>query len=149
MPATETKSAIRRETRVTTTIRASPETIWSLLTDTARMSAWNSTILSVEGRIALNETIHLKSVLSPDRIFHLKVSEFVPSQRLVWQDGFAPMFRGVRTYTLTPQGDSTTDFSMVEVISGLMLPLIGRSLPDFKANFEQVAADLKREAERR
>lgn len=40
------------------------------------------------------------------------------------------------------------DFSMVEVMSGLMLPLIRGSLPDFGPPFEQYAADLKREAER-
>ena len=146
--ANATKSAFRRETGVAVNIRAGSEKIWALLTDAARMSQWNSTIISVEGRIALNETIHLKSTLSPDRTFNLKVTEFAPGSKLVWEDGVAPMFKGVRTYTLTPKGDGTTDFSMVEVISGLMLPLIGRSLPDFKPNFEQYAADLKREAER-
>lgn len=37
---------------------------------------------------------------------------------------------------------------MTEVLSGLMLPLIAGSLPDFAPSFTQYAADLKREAER-
>jgi len=57
------------------------------------------------------------------------------------------MFKGVRTYTLTPKANGSTDFSMAEVFSGLMLPLIAGSLPDFGPTFEQYAADLKREAE--
>ena len=60
-----------------------------------------------------------------------------------------PMFRGERTFTLTPRGDGTTDFSMVEVFSGVMLPMIKGSLPDFVPVFEHYARDLKREAESR
>jgi len=37
---------------------------------------------------------------------------------------------------------------MEERFSGLMLPLVGRSLPDFKPIFERYASDLKNEAER-
>jgi hypothetical protein len=67
---------------------------------------------------------------------------------MIWQDGFAPMFSGVRTYTLTPKSDGTTDFSMVEVFSGIMMLMIGGSLPDLSQSFERYAADLKKEAER-
>jgi hypothetical protein len=37
---------------------------------------------------------------------------------------------------------------MVEVLSGVMLPMIKGSLPDFGPAFEAYAADLKREAEK-
>ncbi|HEX3773921.1 MAG TPA: hypothetical protein VHV51_05615 [Polyangiaceae bacterium] len=67
---------------------------------------------------------------------------------MVWSDGFAPMFRGVRSYTLQENTDGTTGFSMREVYSGLMLPMIRGSLPDFGPPFEQFASDLKRAAER-
>lgn len=53
----------------------------------------------------------------------------------------------MRTFTLTPRDDRTTEFSMVEVFSGAMLPMINGSLPDFGPPFEQYAADLKRAAE--
>ncbi len=36
---------------------------------------------------------------------------------------------------------------MVEVLSGVMLPMIKGSLPDFGRAFEAYAADLQREAE--
>ena len=57
------------------------------------------------------------------------------------------MFKGVRTYTFVPGADGTTDFTMSEVYTGLMLPMIAGSLPDFTNAFEQYLADLKREAE--
>ena len=146
--ATSTKTTFSRVCSVSTNIRAKPEVIWALLTNAANMPKWNSTIISVEGRIALGEKISLKSISAPERTFNLKIAEFNPPTKLVWGDGAAPMFKGVRTYTLTSKSDGTTDFNMTEVISGLMLPMIGGSLPDFKPTFEQYAADLKREAEK-
>ena len=44
--------------------------------------------------------------------------------------------------------DGSTDFVMQEHFSGLMLPLVKRSLPDFRPVFERYAGDLQREAER-
>ncbi len=146
--ATSEKSTFSRVCSVTINIHAKPETIWRLLTDAANMPKWNSTIISVEGNIKLGETISLKSISDPKRTFNLKIAEFNPPTKLVWGDGAAPMFKGVRTYTLTSKADGTTDFNMTEVISGLLLLMIGGSLPDFKPTFEQYAADLKRESEK-
>ena len=55
--ATSSKSTFSRVCSVTTNIRAKPEIIWGLLTNAANMPKWNSTIISVEGRIALGEKI--------------------------------------------------------------------------------------------
>jgi hypothetical protein len=65
-----------------------------------------------------------------------------------WQDGFAPMFQGKRRFVLTPKPNGVTEFEMTEVFSGVMLPMIKGSLPDFRPTFETYAADLKRAAER-
>jgi hypothetical protein len=43
--------------------------------------------------------------------------------------------------------DVTTELAMEEVFSGLMLPMIRGSLPDFGPAFEAFARDLKRAAE--
>jgi uncharacterized protein YndB with AHSA1/START domain len=145
--ATRTKSTFRMEVAVHATIRAAPAKVWSLLTDAGAFTRWNSTVKSVEGTIAEGETIKLVAAVAPDRTFKLKVSGVVPERGMTWSDGMAPMFKGVRTYTLTPEGDGTTRFSMVETFSGLMLPMIAGSLPDFAPVFEQYAADLKRAAE--
>jgi hypothetical protein len=62
---------------------------------------------------------------------------------MVWSDGFYPMFRGTRTFTLAPEGPGTR-FHMAERFEGLMLPMIKGSLPDFGPIFDQYAADLVR-----
>jgi uncharacterized protein YndB with AHSA1/START domain len=145
--AHKTRTTFRMDCGVAIAIRATPEKIWSLLTRAEEFPKWNSTVTSIEGKIAKGERIAVK-VPGVDRIFKLTVSTFEPGKLMVWQDGMAPMFKGVRTYTLTPKGDGTTEFEMVEVFAGLMLPMIAGSLPDFGPPFEQYAKDLKAAAER-
>lgn len=145
----KSRTTFRLEYAIAINIKAPADKIWTLLTSAADIPRWNTTVTSVEGTIALGQKIKLQVPLAPGRVFNLKVSEFEPSRRLVWRDGMAPMFQGVRTYTLTPKDDGSTDFAMVEVLSGLMLPMIAGSLPDFAPAFERYAADLKLEAEKR
>jgi hypothetical protein len=146
--ASKSRSTFRMEVSVGTNIHARPETIWVLLTNAQDFPRWNSTVQSIAGKVAAGETIQLKVPIAPDRVFKLKVTEFVPNKEMIWQDGAAPMFKGIRRYTLTPGSDGTTDFTMTETFSGLMLPMIAGSLPDFGPMFEQYAADLKKEAEK-
>lgn len=140
------KSSFRQSVRVAIRIDAPPERIWTLLTNAADFPRWNSTVTGIEGKIAAGERISIKVPIS-DRLFKVKVDTFDPPKTLVWSDGNA-VFRGVRTFTLTPQGGATV-FAMEEVFTGFMLPLIAGSLPDFKPVFETYAADLKKEAEGR
>ncbi|MEM9190498.1 MAG: SRPBCC domain-containing protein [Myxococcota bacterium] len=144
--ARKERSTFRLEYRVSIAIEAPPDAVFRLLSDADGFARWNSTVESVEGRIAAGETIRLRAKVAPDRVFKLKVAELEAPRRMVWADGFFPMFRGVRTYTLTPEAAGTV-FAMVEVFQGLMLPMIAGSLPDFGPPFEDFAADLKKAAE--
>lgn len=146
--ANRTKNTFRLGYSVGINITADPARIWSLLTTASDFARWNSTVQSIEGNIAAGEKIKLRATVAPDRVFKLAISDVVPEKQMVWSDGFAPMFKGVRTFTLTPREDGTTDFAMEEVFSGMMLPMIAGSLPDFGPVFEQYVRDLKREAER-
>jgi hypothetical protein len=146
--ASRTKSTFRLAYAVAINIQAAPSQVWALLTNASDFPRWNSTVQKIEGNIALGQKIQLRTTIAPERLFKLNVSQFIPNQRMVWNDGMAPMFKGVRTYTLTPKADQSTDFMMAEVFSGLMLPMIAGSLPDFGPTFERYAADLKHEAEK-
>jgi hypothetical protein len=128
-------------------IRADPQTIWGLLTDARGFPRWNSTVTGIDGQIAQGEKLTLH-VPGTSRTFTPTVSGVVPNERMIWSGGFAPMFRGVRTFNLRSRTDGSTDFTMEERFSGLMLPLVKGSLPDFGPVFERYAGDLKREAER-
>lgn len=147
--AQKASSAFRMDCAIRATIQASPDEIWKLLTDAAAFPRWNSTVTSIEGKIAEGQTLKLKVPSAPSRVFKPKVSAVAPGRSMVWSDGMAPMFRGVRTFELTPNPDGSTEFLMREELSGLMLPMIKGSLPDFAPIFEAYAADLKHAAEGR
>jgi uncharacterized protein YndB with AHSA1/START domain len=134
------------EYRIGVTITAAPEKVWALLTNAAAFPQWNSEVLGIEGTIALGEKIKLKAKIAPDRTFPLRVSAFEPGRKLVWEDG-NKIFKGVRTFTLTPNADGTTAVTMAEVLTGAFLPMIAPKLPDFRPSFDNFAADLKRAAE--
>lgn len=146
--ARESGSMFESRCSVAIEIKSPPEKLWRLLTDAKYYAAWNSTVTSIDGTISPGGTLVLKVPVAPKRTFKPKVSEFDPCRRMVWSDGAAPMFKGVRTFTLTPDAGGNTRFEMEEVFAGLMLPLVKRSLPDFRPIFESFANDLKREAER-
>jgi hypothetical protein len=57
------------------------------------------------------------------------------------------LFRGVRTFTLTPVPGGATAFAMREVFSGPLLGLIKRSMPDLQPSFDEFARSLKLRAE--
>lgn len=142
----EDRSTFRQTCTVIVDIDASPQQVWSMLTNAADMPRWNSAVTSIEGRIALGEKLAIRVPIS-DRTFKVKVTEMNAPSRMVWADGFAPMFRGVRTYQLDAR-DGGTRFSMSETLSGAMLPMIRKSLPEFGPSFQTYAEDLKAEAER-
>jgi hypothetical protein len=144
---TQTRGVFSMECKVTINIRAGADSIWRLLTDAKDFPRWNSTVTSIEGQIREGEQLRLR-VPGTDRTFTPKISDVVPSGHMTWTGGFAPLFKGVRTFKLKPRDDGSTDFAMEERFSGLMLPLVKGSLPDFGPVFERYARDLKKEAER-
>lgn len=146
MTADKHESTFTLRYAVRTAITAPPAAIWARLTDADDFPRWNSTVESIEGPIAPGQKLKIRVPVAPGRVFSPRVVEFVPAERMTWRDGFAPMFQGNRTYTLTPRG-ATTEFEMVEEFRGLMLPMIKKSLPDFRPIFDQYAADLKRACE--
>lgn len=129
-------------------IQAPPRVVWSILTDGPAYSEWDSGVERVEGRIAHGEKIKVTSEVNPGRDFPVRVTQFTPEKQMTWTGGLPlGLFKGVRTFTLTPQEDGTTRFTMRETYTGPLLPLIWRSMPDLSASFEQFAAGLKKRAE--
>ena len=131
-----------------TSIRATPERIWSLLTDAPGYPRWNNTVEKVEGKIASGERVTVRPKINPGRSFPVKVSAFDPPQRMVWTGGMPlGLFKGERTFTLKPGSNGEIEFSMREEYTGVLAPLICRSIPDLQPAFLEFASDLKRAAE--
>jgi len=131
----------------TTHISAPPDVVWKLLTDAPSYPSWNPTVTAIDGQIALGEAITVHARISPDRAFPAKVAALEPDRKMVWSSGMPlGLFKGERTFSLTPSEGGTT-FFMREAFTGLLAPLIGRSIPDLTPEFEAFAQALKQAAE--
>jgi hypothetical protein len=137
-----------KEYSATTTIKASTDIIWTILTDASRYPEWDPGTERIEGTIAPGEKITIYTKLSPDRAFPVTVSDFASRQSMTWSSGMPlGLFKGERTFTLAQQAGGTVQFTVREVFSGLLLPLFGRSIPDLTSTFEEFVAGLKGRAE--
>ena len=129
------------------TIDARPEQVWAILIDAPAYAQWDSGVQKVEGRIAPGEKIKVVSEANPGRAFPVMVAQFEAGRRMVWSGGMPlGLFKGVRTFTLTPDG-SATRFDMREEYTGPILPVIWKSMPDLGPSFERFARGLKAKAE--
>ena len=68
-------------------ISASPERIWSVLTDVAALVSAETGIVRIEGAIEPGSRMRLWSEVNPDRAFMLKVTAFDPYRNMVWSGG--------------------------------------------------------------
>jgi hypothetical protein len=145
--ATTTRTTFRLAIAVTKSIEAPTTTVWNLLTDLRAQSKWNSTLTSIEGKIALGERVSFKVPEAPRQTFSPKVVAYDEPKSMVWRLNRWPLLVSDRTYRLTPGPHGSTELTIDEVFQGLLLPLIAKSLPDFGAMFERTATDLKAAAE--
>lgn len=129
------------------TIAVSPETVWARLTDAQGLVTGGLGVRRIEGAIAPGASLKVTSEVSPGRVFALRVSEFTPHRRMVWEGGMPlGLFTGTRTFSLTPSA-AGTDFHTREEFTGWLAPLIGKSIPDLQPSFEEFADGLRRLAE--
>jgi hypothetical protein len=137
-----------RSYEASTTIAAEPARVWEVLTDVPSWTSWDSGVKSVEGEAQLGATMKIEPEANPGRAFPVKVAELDPERRLVLRGGMPlGLFKGVRTYTLAPDGATATRFVMREEYTGPLAPLITRSIPDLQPSFDQFAAGLKERSE--
>jgi uncharacterized protein YndB with AHSA1/START domain len=126
-----------------TTIAATPDAVWKVLIDAGSWPSWDSGIDSVDGKVALGSRITIRSNVAPGRAFPVKVTAFEPDTKLEFTGGMPlGMFKGVRTYSLSPAGSGTA-LRMREEYTGWMLGAFAKQLPDLNPSFRQFVDGLK------
>jgi len=136
------------EFEASTTIQAPAEKIWSVLVDTEKWPEWDPSCERIEGTVELGNTVKAFTKLSPGRAFPVKVAQLDENQQMTWTGGMPlGLFKGVRTFTLSDNGNGSVDFTLREVFSGPMLFMIKGSLPDMNPAFVGFCQGLKSRAE--
>ena len=132
-----------------TTIDAPADRVWGVLTDIAHWPEWNPSVVRVEGRVALGSRVFVFTKRSPERAFAVKVARLDAPVRMVWRGGMPfGLFAGIRLFTIAPESAARCRFATREEFSGLLAPLITKSIPDLQPAFDEFVRCLKSAAER-
>lgn len=90
-------------------IEASPEKVWSVLTDTDSYEQWNPVMKLLEGRVAEGNKVKYQFTQSADSSYDIDsaVKQVIPN-KLLNQGGGSPLLLSFdHRYILEPQGRST------------------------------------------
>lgn len=131
-----------------TVIDAPLALVWKVVTDGAAYTEWDSGVTRVEGVIAEGAKIKVFAAVSPDRAFPVHVTLSADHRVMTWTGGMPlGLFRGVRVFTLEAHDDGGVHLHVREEYTGVLLPLIGRTIPDLQPSFDQYVAGVKARAE--
>lgn len=123
---------MKKEIRTKILIAASPEKVWSILTDFKNYPNWNPFIKSLTGEVAVGKTIVAK--LSPPNssamTFKPKVLVFDKNKEFCWLGNlfFRGLFDGEHKFELKDNQDGTTTLIQSEKFSGILVPFLAKML---------------------
>ena len=133
-------------------IDASPELVFSVITDLDSYKEWNPFLVAAFGRVEVGAVVSGKSVLgNVTTSYRHKIYEYVSDRRLSWRDfGFASLFvcgdRSRHVEARDERAHYRCDLRVSGVLSGLVNLIFGQGL---RNGVVAEAEALKREAARR
>ena len=128
-------------------IKASPEKVWSVLTDYEKYSEWNPFIKSIDGVIKEGVQIDVKI---QNMSFKPTVLVYKENSELKWLGHllFKGLFDGEHRFLLTNNGDGTTTFEQSETFNGFLVGIFSKKLDkETKPGFIEMNKKLKELAE--
>jgi len=135
-------------------IHATPEKVWSILTNFDNYPKWNPFIKSVKGEVKVGNkiTVRIEPPGSKGMTFKPKVLTFETNKELKWLGRllFAGFFDGEHQFELVDNGNRTTTFRQSEIFKGILVPLFKKQLDNnTKRGFEEMNKKLKEIAEQK
>ena len=131
------------------TVNAPVDRVWAILVDASRYATWNPEIIGIEGAFAKGArfTARVKLGNGAVRSVAMTVTQFDPVSCMEWTGGLPlGLFVGRRLFTLASR-DGRTEFRMRLRMTGLLAPLIIRSVGDRQPEVDSFSAALKAHAE--
>jgi hypothetical protein len=129
-------------------IAAPADAVWKALLDVGSWPDWDSGVTRVDGRAEDGGKVTVHSEVSPGRAFPVRVGLDRERRQMTWTGGMPfGLFRGVRTFTVTPDGGGC-EFDMREQFSGPLVGPMSRRMPDLQPSFDRFADGLRSHVER-
>jgi uncharacterized protein YndB with AHSA1/START domain len=129
-------------------VKAAPEAVWRVLADVAGWPAWDPTTDGAEGMVEKDGQLTFRSSQAPGQALKVTITAADEPYLLEWTGGVPMAFKTQRTHRVTPHGNG--EASLVEVteeLSGPMLPMIERQLPDVDRLLNDFLGALKKRVE--
>ena len=132
-------------------INASPERVWSILTDLEKYAEWNPFIKKAKGTVRAEQ--RLEVLISPpngkEMVFKPVVKSVIENSEFIWLGRFLfpGIFDGEHIFNLESL-DGQTLLVQKENFRGILVPMMWNSLDtDTRAGFELMNKALKQRAE--
>ncbi|MDD5712722.1 MAG: SRPBCC domain-containing protein [Smithellaceae bacterium] len=134
-------------------IDATAESVWSLLADFSGYSRWNPFIRSIEGRLEIGGKLNafLKPPGTRGMRFRPVLLAAEANRELRWKGRLLlpGLFDGEHYFIINRRPDGGVVFRQGETFSGILVPLLRRSLDDAtRRGFIAMNEALKHEAEK-
>ncbi|MEN9261593.1 MAG: SRPBCC domain-containing protein [Thermostichus sp. HHBFW_bins_43] len=133
-------------------IHASARKVWDILMDFSAYEQWNPLIRSIGGQAIEGSRlqVHIQPPGGQGMVFKPKVLSAQPERELCWLGHFIlpGLFDGEHRFQLEALGENQVRLTHSERFSGLLLPLLAKSLDDnVRQGFEAMNQALKSRAE--
>lgn len=141
-----------REINTEITIDAPVETVWDILMDFPEYSNWNPFISQISGVPEVGEKLEvfIQPPESKGWSFRPRVLVAEPEEEFRWRGRilFPGIFDGEHIFQLNPVSEEVTRFIHREKISGLLVPILWKSLDtNTRRGFREMNTALKAKAE--
>lgn len=135
-------------------INATPEKVWSVLTNFNSYPAWNPFLKAIKGdvKVGNNITVTIQQTKAKETTFKPKVLTFKPNQEVSWIGRLLlpGIFDGAHKLALTDNRNGTTTFRQSELFSGILVPFFAKQLDEnTKTGFDAMNKKLKELAEQK
>ena len=143
-----------KEIKTEILIYASPEKIWSILTNFDNYPSWNPFIKSIKGEVKVGNkiTARIEPPEASGMTFKPQILTLETNKELSWLGHllFAGLFDGEHKFELIDNGNETTTFKQSEKFNGLLVPLFKKQLDtNTKNGFAAMNMKLKELAEQK
>ena len=147
-------SVMAKEIKTEILINATPEKVWSILTNFDNYPNWNPFIKSIKGEVKVGNiiTARIEPREAKEMTFKPKILTFETNKELKWLGHllFAGLFDGEHKFELIDNGNGTTIFIQSERFKGILVPLFKKQLDNnTKKGFEEMNSKLKELAEQK
>jgi hypothetical protein len=140
-----------RELHTSIEIDSTPERVWEILTDFPSYPEWNPFIRSIAGEVVPGAELRVRIQPPGGRAmrFTPTVLEAAPQRELRWLGHlFVPrLFDGEHRFHIEAVGEGRVRFAQAERFTGVLVPLLARTLDPTRRGFEAMNEALKRRAE--